>query len=230
MGYLTYGRQPADLIEIDRLLMVVVFEKKVRGRMFIRLAGYEVSRIEHGVQWGGAKNCKLEKDLALCPKPGGRGLRLDTNRQELFQLALRLHKRLCRVRKFARRTAFREPRLPRLWAGYREADARRLEGDGPELAALAERFDLPQQTLLRKFERTYDGLVVFPLDFVSGNLDSAVTVFADLESYPRVHVFRTRQLSNGLHGFQGATAWDFFESSIRFRSVCSTSKAIPARS
>ena len=217
MGWLTYGQQPSDLIEIDKVLLVIVHEEDIGNRYAMRMVGYEATRVEHGVMWGGAENCRLYKDLTLQPMRVGSGLRLDTANLELFQMGMQLQSMLHRVCNYTPRAAHRLPQFPRLWAGYRSDAAAELKGEGPELAALSERFDLTPDMMFRKFQRSHEGLALFPLDWVSGQLASAVAVFAEMNSLPRRHVFRARALPDALLGYKGATAWDFYYSPQRQR-------------
>lgn len=77
-GYLTNGPIVEDLIEIEKLILVVVHdEMDARCNATIRLAGYSGIRVPWGIRWGGPENSKFFKDLQLQPMAGTRGLRLD---------------------------------------------------------------------------------------------------------------------------------------------------------
>jgi hypothetical protein len=72
--------------------------------------------------------------------------------------------------------------------------------------------------MFRKFERLQDGLRLYPLDWVSYRLEEALGVFAEMEGLPARQVFSLENFPAGLIGYQGATAFDFYQS--RFRPTC----------
>jgi hypothetical protein len=69
--------------------------------------------------------------------------------------------------------------------------------------------------LLQKLRREYFGLVLYPLAWVSHHWQQAVTVFADLDRFPRRQVFRLRHLRDDLIGYPGAAEFNFLESRFR---------------
>lgn len=217
LGYLRRGNAcDSNFIELRQLLLVALYDEPIGRRApALRLVGYAATQIEHGVQWGGFDNCRFYTDLRISPEYGGSGLQLDSSQTELLQLALRLKAELYRLDRFFPKAARSEPILPRVWAAFTRADAASLTGDGPELAALCEKFDLPPASMLRKFEREHGGLACFPIEWVSGALRRTVALFADLSEMPRVQVFRIGSLPGGLTGYSGAAAFDFYHGKQR---------------
>ena len=135
MGCLTDGPVVDNLIEIEKLTLVLLYDDTIRsGHCALRLAGYSGSRVPRGVRFGGQAGCRFVKDLALQPVPRGRGYRIDRADEELLRLALMLNRQLDRDARFGREMRNR-PFLPNLWAGFHKADAATITGDGPELAA-----------------------------------------------------------------------------------------------
>jgi hypothetical protein len=218
LGLLVKDDEQRGLVDLHRLSLVVLFDEDIGRRLpALRLAGYGASRIEHGVQFGGEESARFYIDFGIEPFAGACGLQLDARRTELFQLALQLHRQLHRVGQIRPNRVRLQPQLPSLWAGFAPADAASLSGEGPELTELSQKFDLPMDVLLRKFEREHQGLRCFPLEWVSSHTGRALQVFADLEGFPRRQVFRLTAMPDSLLGFQGACAFDFYSSRMRSR-------------
>jgi hypothetical protein len=173
--------------------------------------------------WGGAANNRIFKNLTLRPRAESRGERLDTNQSSLIELALRLDHRIAQGTQFG--TRHQKFRLPRLWAGFRQADASRLQGEGPELDELCTKFDLSREAMLRKFKREWDGLCLVPLDWVSGQLSFSVAVFAEMERMPKRQLLDITDWPGSLSGISGASAFDLFESPYRHQR-CKQKQAI----
>lgn len=216
IGYLVEGPVAENLIEIDKLLMVVLHDTSAgHGQHAVRLAGYSGVRLPWGIQWGGAENCRFLKNLLLQPVPSGPGLRINSARDDLLRLGLQLDGAL---EKHVRRPALsvrQRLRLPCLWAAFTPADAAAITGDGPELAAYARRTGKSPWRLLEQIRREYFGLTLFPFPWVSHCWQQAVTIFADLERFPERQVFSFRHPSNDLVGFQDAAAFDFLKDRFR---------------
>jgi hypothetical protein len=187
------------------------------------LAGYSSTRIPWGVRFGGAEQCRFFKNLSLQPVPGARGCRLDLASEELLVLGLQLDRELDRHARYRQRQAREHVQLPKLWAGFRPADAASITGDGPELAAYAARTGRLPQRLLEHLRRDLFGLVLYPLAWVSHCWQQAVAVFADLGRFPKRQVFRLQQLPDDLVGYQDAAEFNFRDS--RF---CQRRKRRPA--
>jgi hypothetical protein len=202
-------------IDINDLLVVLVHEDDTLcyDRRSLRLSGYNVSRIPGGVQFGGAENCRIYKDLTLAPQHRARGQRLDRSKNEL--LALKLDHRLGRA---ARHSAGPWPglRLPQLWAGFRARHAGVLRGDGPEFERACRQQCRSANELFLESARQVAGLTAFPLDWLAGQTDSATAIFAEVTPGLRRQVCRI-QLPEGLIGYQGTSAYDFFSSRFRRR-------------
>jgi hypothetical protein len=72
-------------------------------------------------------------------------------------------------------------RWPRLWAAFSPEAAQRIIGQGEELSALCQKFDLPPQAMLRKFQRHHAGKTLLPADWVQERGDAT---WADLAGVP----------------------------------------------
>jgi hypothetical protein len=217
VGFLVDGGWQTELVEIDRLLLVAVYDEEYSPkRRAIRVIGCRGKRIDHGVQWGGLECCEIYKDLGLSPLPRARGLRIDLADTQLLHLALRLHHRIDQALRFQPSLARRQLRLPRLWAGYKARDAQGITGSGPEFEGLCQKFAMAPAAMFKKFEREHFGLRLYPMEWTSHCLDQAKAVFAELTGFPQRQAFGVSGESD-LLGYVGAAAFDFFSS--RFRAV-----------
>lgn len=211
------GASPA-FVDINNLLVVLVYEDCVAGtndlHSPLRFVGYRVSRVPHGVRWGGADNNQLFKDLTLMPKLGARGQRIDRSKAELLRLALRLDRRLSRA---ARHPAAprRGLRLPEVWAGFTYRDACDLQGEGPEFEMACRRQQAKPESAFRAAAIRTHGLMLFPLNWVSGQLERAAALFAKVTSSVQRQVFKVEEIPAGLRGFDGASEFDFYVSRFR---------------
>ena len=220
MGFLPHGPVIEGLIEIEKLVLVVLHdEQDDRGRQILRLAGFSGAPIPWGVRWGGHELSKFYKNLLLQPRPGARGLRLDTASADLLQLALQMDRDLQRHIHYGRRCKRQHLLLPRLWAGFRAAEAAMITGDGPELTAYCQRTGHSPDHMLRTCRRDYFGLALYPFPFVSHHWQKAVEVFADLERFPWRQIFPLENLPDDLVGCQGVAEHDFFHSRFRTPST-----------
>ena len=210
LGYLANGPVINDLIEVANLTVILLYDEPIRyGHCALRLAGYSGARVPWGVRFGGPENCRFLKDLRLQPVPGGRGYRLDLANTEVLALGLGLERELHRCARFCQQQVREQVCLPKLWAGFRPADAASITGDGPELEAYAARTGRSPQRLLEHLRRDHFGMVCHPLAWVSHHWQQAVAVLADLDRFPRQQVFHLRQLPDDLVGYQGAAEFDF---------------------
>lgn len=217
LGFLCrHGDKREALVELQHVVAVLLFDEGIgRPVPALRLVGYGASQVPHGVQWGGAEGCKFYKDLRLAPEPGGWSLQVDATNVDLLHLSLRLHGDIHRVDRFAPKSARQYPKLPRLWAGFAPSDADAVEAAGPEFVELCAKFKLAPNVMLEKFRREFQGLACFPLDWVSDQLQRSLSVFVDMSETPRTQVFRLANFPDSLQGFQGATAYDFFNGKQR---------------
>lgn len=95
LGYLVHGPVIENLVEIENLVLVVLYdEPQPDGRLALRLAGFSGARMPWGIAWGGPQQSKFFKDLLLRPVSGARGLRLDASRARLPQLAMKTEQSL----------------------------------------------------------------------------------------------------------------------------------------
>ncbi len=120
LGYLVNGAVMDGLVEIENLVLVVLYDEAMdSGRRALRLAGFGGARMPWGVTWGGPDQSRFFKDLLLRPIPGARGLRLDASRTKLLQLAMQLDRQLQRYSRRPCLVRRQRPRLPQLRAGFR---------------------------------------------------------------------------------------------------------------
>ena len=224
MGYLTNGPVVEDLIEIDKLVLVVVHdETAARGNLMTRVAGYSGCSIPWGIRWGGAENSLFEKNLLLQPMAGARGQRLDTASESLLRLALQLDRDMqrhlptdaaARVNNCSCRNSgpvFAPPMWPH------------VEPGGPELAEHCAKTGRSADDAMAAIQRSYFGLLLCPFAWVSSAWQQVAAVFADLRRFPLRQVFPVTTLPEDLVGFQGAAEYDFLDT--RFGSVSSQSYA-----
>ena len=210
MGYLLGGRATDGLIEVEKLTIVILYDEQIRpGYCALRLAGYAGKRVPWGVRFGGPDQCKFFKDLALQPVYGARDYRLNLARAELLSLGVALEREMDRCARYRQQHIRERVCLPKLWAGFRPDDAAKITGDGPELAAYALRTGRSPRHLLERLRRDRFGLALYPLAWVSHHWHQAVSIFADLDRFPRRQVFRLSQLPDDLVGFHDAAAFDF---------------------
>ena len=164
LGYLTNGPVIEDLIEIDKLVLVVVHdETATRGNTMARVAGYSGCPIPWGIRWGGADGSLFVKNLLLQPMAGARGQRLDTASESLLRLALQFDRDMERHLLYGRRCKGPQLRLPKLWAGFRSADVAHIEPGGPELAEHCARTGRSADDAMAAIQRSYFGLLLFRL-------------------------------------------------------------------
>lgn len=216
IAYLDNSSRSTQFVDINNLFVLLLFEDEPcrYGHIPLRLSGYKVSRIPHGVQWGGAQNCKLFKDVTLAPQCGAGGQRLDRSKLDLLEHVLRLDRRLSRA---ARHWAAPWPdlQLPKLWAGFCSRHAAALRGNGPEFEQVCADQLANEHDFFRAAVRRIDGLMCYPLDWVSGQLEGAAAVFAEIAHRFRRQVCQVDTLADGLSGFLGASAFDFYGSRFR---------------
>jgi hypothetical protein len=213
LGYLVKGPIRHALVQVEHLILVVLRTEQLDPGM--RLTGYSAQRVEWGVDWGGPKHNPFAKDLTLEPRQGARGWRLDLACGELVRLGLRLERELERHARIRQLPVRRRVELPRLWAGFRLSEAREFKGDGPEFdAACRQTGKIPRQ-LFTDARKSHQGLLLFPLDWVSNRWEQAVSVFADLDRLPRRQVIRVGDPVNDLAGYRGAAHFDLLQSRFK---------------
>ena len=213
LGYLANGPITDGLIEIENLVLAVLYdEPRPEGRTAVWLAGFGGVRSPWGVRWGGAEQSRFLKDFSLRPAAKARGPRPDVRRGELLGLALQLDRKIERYVRCPHLTRRYRLRLPRLWAGFRASRVPQITGDGPELADACRRARWSAEELLDESRRTHEGLTLFPLEWVSHHWQITSAVLGDLERFPATQVFPLKCLPNGLQGFKGAAEYDFYTS------------------
>jgi len=216
LGFLVDGGRAGPLVELSKVLLVVVYDQRI-GRRFpaIRLRGLRATRVAHGVLWGGAENARLCKEPSLCPRPGAKGIRVDSRHAELLELALRLDHRIDQAVRNQPSTYNRRFRLPRIWAGFTHGSAAALHGEASEFEALGRRFGVSRDSMFENFKRRQDGLTLYPMDWVSNQLDGSLALFAELEGLPRRQIFPLSKYPGDLVGRQSAMSFDFHASERR---------------
>lgn len=216
LSFLANGAVVDGLIEVENLVLVTLYdEEDVAGHTSVTLAGFSARRVAWGVQWGGPDNSLFRKNLLLRPRADARGRRLDVPRAQLLELALQLDRQVDRYSRYMHRKVREGFKLPPLWAGFRKSHALKVSADGPELLAAAQRNGNLPGDLLSQGQRDYEGLVLYPLDWVSHHWPSIAAVFADLRQFPGRQVFPVSQPEQDLQGFCGAVQFDFYHDRFR---------------
>jgi hypothetical protein len=219
MTFLNLANTVSTFVDIQNLLVVLLYEDSTSGgsrmgRSPVRFSGYRLSRVPHGIQWGGRENSAFLKNLLLAPKARAYGQRMDSKKSDLLSLALKLDRRLSLA---ARHSAAPWPalRLPTLWAGFQQRDLRILRFAGPEFEASWREASASASSLVETTSRQVDGLTLYPIDWVSSQLGMARAIFAEIRPTMSRPVFRVEEIFSNLIGFQGASRFDFFDSRYR---------------
>jgi hypothetical protein len=92
-----------------------------------------------------------------------------------------------------------------------------LQGDGPEFEQACRRQGREAHELFRESARSIHGLTAYPSDWVSDQLGYATAIFAEVTPSIRSQICRVGNLREGLIGFQGASAFDFYNSRFQTR-------------
>jgi hypothetical protein len=211
--------QPAihGLVPLEKVVLVVLHdEPRPNGQIALRLSGYRGTRLPWGVAWGGHYGSVLYKDLRLTPRLDATGVRLDPANEGLLRLALNLENRLHAAHCHGAPTKT-EFRLPRLWAGFRPADAATITGQGPELDTASQHRRVAPQTLFRRLTRAHGDYVLYPADWVSHESKRVQAVFADIGGFPARQTISITDLAVDLVGYAGAVQYDLYDSRFRER-------------
>jgi hypothetical protein len=212
LGYLIEGPDSGPLVDLHRLILVVVRDETIgQGRIAIRVVGYQASRIDYGVHWGGHGAMRFYKDLFRSPRPFAKGPILDSRYASLLELSLRLDHRIEQGRRQPQSIRQNELKLPRMWAGFPKCVADDIRGDGPELEALCRKFGMNARSMLNKFRRQVNCLTLFPADWVSDRLNEAGAIFGDVAGMPARQAFSLDNCSDTLVGYMGATSFGLYE-------------------
>src|SRR5690348_2055556 len=95
LGFLINGWEPAQYVELSKLLLVVLYdEQRESRRLALRLCGYSAKIVPHGVQWGGPSQRRFCRDLALVPFAGAKRSRIDLSSGSLLDLAFQMEARI----------------------------------------------------------------------------------------------------------------------------------------
>jgi hypothetical protein len=84
-----------------------------------------------------------------------------------------------------------------------------ITGDGPELVASAARAGRSPEEQFHRLRREHNRMVLWPLAWTSHCWRQMVTIYADLDRFPRRQVFRLDNLPDNLAGFRDAAEFDF---------------------
>lgn len=230
MTIVDQSQSNAWLVEMRNIAVFLVYEDRLEvsnadDRLTLRLAAYRVRRVPHGVQWGGVDNEAMYKNLELIPRQNARGERMNLDKLEIASLALKLNSRIARASRYPR-APWQPVRLPGVWAGFKRDVAHELKGRGPEFERTCRHARSSPAHVFRSAARLHDGLWLYPLEWVDGDLADAKAVFADVSPRFQRCLFRVDNLPNGLIGFQGASAFDFYNTRLR-HSKCAATQASP---
>lgn len=218
LGWLTDTPPIGGLVDVERLTLVLLHEERQQGNCrVLRLAGFSGQRIPWGVKFGGPEGSRFEKDLGLPPKAGARGRRIDLANHQLLRLGLALDRLSRRQRRHRRMPEGTQLTLPKLWAGFRPEVSAGMTGDGPELIGACHMTGQSRGALMAQARRIHQGLVLYPLEWVSHHWQTIFAIFADLADYPRRQAFEIRDPADDLIGFRGACGFDLCNT--RFRSI-----------
>ena len=89
---------------------------------------------------------------------------------------------------------------------------------GPELESFCGRTGCSTQGAIDRIKREHFGLILYPLEWVSHILPTAVTVFADMDGMPGQQVFFLGRPARDLVGYAGAVRFDFYHTRFGRRS------------
>jgi hypothetical protein len=203
------------LVELTRLTLVALYEEAMTYHSpAIWLAGVRGRRVPWGVRFDVGQFRKSIPSLECLENGnvaslGGDLREVGVRMAQLF----RGHGR-CNPRELPG-----TPTLPRLWAAFRQAEVRAALLGGPELEAACAASGKSAVDLLDGTARRHRGLLLVPLDWVSGHWQRFVEVYADLDQFPDTQVFAIEDGLAGLRGFQGAAAFDFSTPGLRRRRM-----------
>lgn len=227
IGYLTSGPALDGLIELQNLVLTVLYDQPCGHQsVAVRAAGFAAEIVPWGIEWGGPEKSRFLKNLTQRPARGARGRCIDLASTKLLELALELDRQVERRSRRRYLPIRRQLRLPSHWVGFHKSAASELTFEGPELERFCLRINGSVQDAVERKRREHYGLVLYPLEWVSHVLQSAVTVFADLNRTPACQVFQLHCPSKDLVGYSGAVKFDFY--STRFDRAIGPASAVDA--
>jgi hypothetical protein len=220
LGYLVRGPQPSGLVDLRRVVFVALCDRsQADGHLATRVVGFSAACAPWGVKIGGPEQSRFEKDLLRAPAIGGKARRFDLAHPDVLTLALDLDRLVERHVRFPGMPRHRQPRWPALWAAFTRRVSSNLTGAGPEFESTVRHAGAVAHDVFWDSRRTIQGLVAFPLPFVSHAWQQFTTIFADLKTLPKRQVIRLEHQAKNLAGFAGAIEFDLVHT--RF-SVAST--------
>lgn len=220
INFVDLSKVCAPYVELHSLRILVMYLENARPDdrdafcvSALRLSGYRASVVPHGVQWGGQDNSEIFKNLKLMPGCGARRERIDCRRGNLLRVSMDFRSHI--VNAIRRRNTQLAVQLPRAWAAFRAADARRILGEGPEFEQACREAELGGRAMIDQTMRRFEGLRLAPLDWVGSELRNATTVFVETASSPTLQVVRIDDPQTELVGYVGANSFDFYHSRFR---------------
>lgn len=171
----------------------------------LRYAIFSVSRIPFGVSWGTLENNRICKNLRLRPRRMGPGNRFNMRDLRMMHRALTLFETILNGESHA---IVDHLQLPRIWAA---SDPQFIpEASGPEMIGEMHLRGMSSAQVMMHSRRLHDGFALYPADFVDDLVETA-PLYVDLDSAPRVQVFRHDSPEKPLSGFRGSAMFDFEE-------------------
>ena len=209
IGYLTSGPVLDGLMELQNLVLTVLYDRPCSPSGTPHVAGFGADIVPWGIECGGPARSKFFKNLLLQPTRCARGRRIDFASAKLLELALQLDGQVERRARHRHLPIRPQLRLPSFWAGFHKSAATEAAIDGPELERFCRRTSRSVPEALDRVRREHFGLLLYPLEWVSHLLPSAVTVFADIARAQGPNVFRLQCPAKDLVGYLGAIKFDF---------------------
>ncbi len=211
LGYMAEGPVENNLIEVGKLTIVILYPCQIRsGLDALRLAGFsgtprpvgcplgrrrsvplpEGSPASAGARWtGAAAECGRRGSV----DPGA------SNSTASGTVPCIMASRPCGNR-------FNCPSSGPVSIGLRRPAS---PATAPNWRPTVGRAGRSPEEQFHRLRRDHHDLVLWPLAWVSHHWRQAVTIYADLDRFPRRQVFRLENLPDDLAGFQGAAEFDF---------------------
>lgn len=211
--FLYRKRQPRDLELMHDMKILVVYDERIpSGLRVIRASGYHPQQSEYGISWAGYDQGLFCKYLSSMPRRGRYGAWLDTRNGRTLHAFLHLNQMLTDEQDTVSNSGVLV--LPSTWAGFTTQAASGIKPSGPELEQLCKKFELTTEAMIAKFTRHHNRQKLFPLDWVSDQLDTCVDLYVEPASAPFAQVIAGEENGN-FRGYQGSSEYDFFANRCR---------------